>query len=48
MPSIPITVDALDDLDPPPDFRGSSDYRRALVGVLGARVIADLKKAGQG
>ena len=42
-----IDLDALDDLDPPPDFRGSAQYRRALVGVLGARVIADLKKAGQ-
>jgi probable selenate reductase FAD-binding subunit len=43
-----IDLDALDDLDPPPDFRGSAEYRRALAGTLGARVVAELKKAGAG
>jgi CO/xanthine dehydrogenase FAD-binding subunit len=38
----PIDLDALDELDPPGDFRGSSDYRRHLAGVLGARVVAEL------
>ena len=42
-----IDLDALDDLDPPPDFRGSAQYRRAVVEALAARVIVELKKGGQ-
>jgi len=38
-----IDLDALDELDPPGDFRGSSSYRRHLAGVLGARVVAALR-----
>jgi hypothetical protein len=39
----PIDLDALDELDPPGDFRGSSGYRRHLAGVLGARVVRELQ-----
>lgn len=40
----PILVDPteLDRLDPPGDFRGTSDYRRHLADVLTARVIGEL------
>ena len=30
------------DLDPPDDFRGTSEYRRHLAGVLSARAVQDL------
>ena len=38
----PITVaaDAIADLDPPGDFRGSSEYRRHLASVLADRVLS--------
>ncbi len=41
----PITIDLdhVSDLDPPGDFRGTPEYRRHLVTVLGARVMADLE-----
>ncbi len=32
----------LQSLDPPADFRGSSEYRRELAGILTARVVAAL------
>jgi probable selenate reductase FAD-binding subunit len=35
----PILVQAGDDLDPPGDFRGSREYRRALAEVLLARAV---------
>lgn len=40
--AIPILVDPdeVADLDPPPDFRGTSDYRRRLAEVLTGRVVA--------
>ncbi|MFW2381858.1 MAG: FAD binding domain-containing protein [Acidimicrobiales bacterium] len=40
----PLLVDPveLDQLDPPADFRGSSDYRRHLAKVLTARVVEEL------
>lgn len=39
---LPLVVDpnGLDDLDPPSDFRGSSDYRRQVAAVLAGRVLA--------
>jgi CO/xanthine dehydrogenase FAD-binding subunit len=39
---LPLIVDpdGLDDLDPPADFRGSSDYRRQVAAVLAGRVLA--------
>ena len=39
--SVPMIVDPehIDDLDPPPDFRGSSAYRSALAQVLANRVV---------
>jgi CO/xanthine dehydrogenase FAD-binding subunit len=39
----PIDLDSLYELDPPGDFRGSSGYRRHLAGVLGARVVRELR-----
>lgn len=44
----PVVIDAdnIDGLDPPPDFRGSSEYRRHLVAVLAARVTAALTNRG--
>jgi len=38
---LPLIVDpdGLDDLDPPADFRGSSDYRRQIAAVLAGRVL---------
>jgi probable selenate reductase FAD-binding subunit len=38
----PILVEGTDDLDPPGDFRGSSEYRRALAQVLAARALEAL------
>ncbi len=40
----PVVVDPahLDDLEPPDDFRGSSEYRRAIAGVLVHRAIASV------
>jgi len=35
----PILVHDLDDIDPPSDFRGSQEYRRALAAVLTRRVL---------
>lgn len=40
-----ISIDKLDRLAPPGDFRGSPQYRRRLVEVLAGRVIADLEGA---
>lgn len=34
------------ELDPPSDFRGTSEYRASLVNVLTKRVLADLSKGG--
>ena len=44
----PVYIDPLDldSLDPPSDFRGSSDYRRHLAKVLTARVMARLDTGG--
>lgn len=40
----PILIDStdLESLDPPTDFRGSSEYRRELARILTARVVAEL------
>src|ERR1039458_10127018 len=35
----PVLVDGADRLDPPADFRGSSEYRRALAAILMARAL---------
>jgi putative selenate reductase FAD-binding subunit len=39
---VPIIVepDGLEGIDPPPDFRGSSEYRSQLASVLAGRVLA--------
>jgi len=37
-----VDLDSLASLDPPADFRGSSDYRRELARVLTDRVLASL------
>jgi len=42
---INITIESIGSLDPPSDFRGSSNYRRHLAGVLAARVVAQLEGA---
>lgn len=39
----PVVVDDLEALDPPGDFRGSSQYRRSVAAVLAARVERDLQ-----
>ena len=39
---VPVVVDDLERLQPPGDFRGSSEYRRALAIALSARVRAEL------
>ena len=38
-------LDQVDALEPPPDFRGSAEYRRHLATVLGGRVVARLEAA---
>lgn len=40
----PVAVDprSLGAIDPPPDFRGTTEYRKHLADTLGARVIAEL------
>jgi CO/xanthine dehydrogenase FAD-binding subunit len=35
----PVLLGALEELEPPADFRGSAEYRRALVETLAARVL---------
>jgi CO/xanthine dehydrogenase FAD-binding subunit len=42
--STPVLVEETDGLDPPGDFRGSGEYRRALAGVLVARAIEGVSK----
>ncbi|MEA2057167.1 MAG: FAD binding domain-containing protein, partial [Actinomycetota bacterium] len=44
---VPVLVDDPDDLqhEPPEDFRGSSEYRRELAGILGARALDFLGEA---
>ena len=39
---VPVIVDPdhIEDLDPPPDFRGTSAYRSTLAQVLADRVVA--------
>ena len=37
-----VESDAVADLDPPGDFRGSSEYRRQLAGTLTRRVMEEL------
>jgi CO/xanthine dehydrogenase FAD-binding subunit len=37
-----VEMDALDDLQPPADFRGSTEYRQELAGVLARRVMTRL------
>ena len=39
-----VDLDRVDDLDPPADFRGSSEYRKHLTRVLGGRVRAQLEE----
>jgi probable selenate reductase FAD-binding subunit len=43
--SRPVLVDpeALDELEPPGDFRGSTEYRRALAQTLAARAIEEVE-----
>jgi len=40
--SRPLLVDDLDELDPPSDFRGSPEYRRALATTLVARALDEV------
>lgn len=44
--STPLLVDpaAISALEPPSDFRGSTEYRRHLAGILGARTIAAIDR----
>lgn len=37
--TVPVLVEDVDGLEPPGDFRGSSEYRRALAGILSARAL---------
>ena len=40
-----VDADAIGDLEPPADFRGSSDYRRQLARILSARVVTSVEVA---
>ena len=42
--AVPVLIDygRIDELDPPGDFRGSSNYRRELARVLGQRVLDEI------
>jgi CO/xanthine dehydrogenase FAD-binding subunit len=42
----PVLAHLTDSLDPPGDFRGSGEYRRALAAVLTARVLDQLAASG--
>lgn len=39
-----VSPDAIDQLDPPPDFRGSAEYRRHVAAVLTSRVVRELSE----
>jgi probable selenate reductase FAD-binding subunit len=39
---VPVAPDEVDNLDPPADFRGSSEYRKAMARLLTQRVIQEL------
>lgn len=41
--SIPVLVDDQSPIDPPADFRGSSEYRRRIATVLAARVTRETR-----
>jgi len=45
----PVVVDPgdIEELDPPPDFRGSAEYRAHLGRVLAARVLASVNEEGE-
>ena len=38
-----VAPDDLDALDPPGDFRGSSEYRKEMAGILARRALAQLE-----
>jgi CO/xanthine dehydrogenase FAD-binding subunit len=38
----PLLVERVEDLDPPSDFRGSSEYRKELARVLAARATKEV------
>src|SRR5581483_6787003 len=38
--STPVLLESIDTLEPPGDFRGSGEYRRALAETLAARALA--------
>jgi CO/xanthine dehydrogenase FAD-binding subunit len=42
--AVTVDPDRIDDLDPPPDFRGSSEYRSHLAAVLAERVLATVRE----
>lgn len=42
--AVVVDPDRVGDLDPPPDFRGSSEYRSHLGAVLATRVLAALEE----
>lgn len=42
-----VVPDEVQNLQPPGDFRGSSDYRRSMATVLTKRVLASMKSAEQ-
>ena len=42
-----VDVDRLDELDPPADFRGSSEYRRHVARVLATRVLSRFDGDGE-